>query len=203
MAADILLYDADEVPVGEDQKQHVELTRDIAGRFNRLYGETFVIPEPVIPETGARVMGLDDPTVKMSKSYSHIRGHAVRLLDEPKEIERAFMRAVTDSGNEIRFSNDPEKAGVNNLLGIYKAVTGKSEADVERDFANARGYVDLKLGVADVVIAELTPIRERYDALMQDPAELDRQLAIGADHARAYASPKLDDMKRAVGLTVP
>ena len=106
MAADILLYDAHEVPVGEDQKQHVELTRDIAERFNRLYGETFVVPEPVIPEAGARVMGLDDPTVKMSKSYAHMRGHAVRLLDEPKEIERAIMRAVTDSGSEIGFSND-------------------------------------------------------------------------------------------------
>ena len=203
MAADILLYDAHEVPVGEDQKQHVELTRDIAERFNRLFGETFVVPEPVIPEAGARVMGLDNPAVKMSKSYSHIRGHSVKLLDDPKEIERAFMRAVTDSGNEIRFSEDPEKAGVNNLLGIYKAVTGKSVAEVERDFADARGYGDLKRGVAEVVIAELAPIRERYDALMQDPAELDRLLAIGADHARAYASPKLDEMKRAVGLTVP
>ena len=203
MAADILLYDAHEVPVGDDQKQHVELTRDIAERFNRLFGETFVVPEPVIPEAGARVMGLDNPAVKMSKSYSHIRGHSVKLLDDPKEIERAFMRAVTDSGNEIRFSADPEKAGVNNLLGIYKAVTGKSERETEADFANARGYGDLKRGVAEVVIAELTPIRERYDRLMQDPAELDRLMAIGAGHAREYATSKLDEMKRAVGLTVP
>ena len=202
MAADILLYDAHEVPVGEDQKQHVELTRDIAERFNRLYGETFVIPEPVIPEVGARVMGLDDPAVKMSKSYSHIRGHAVRMLDEPKEIERSIMRAVTDSGNEIRFSDDPERAGVNNLLGIYKAVTGKSVEESERDFAGVRGYGDLKRGVAEVVIAELTPIRERHEQLMQDPAELDRLLAIGADQARAYAEPKLQQMKRAMGLTI-
>ncbi len=169
MAADILLYDADEVPVGEDQKQHVELTRDIAERFNRLYGETFVVPEPVIPAVGARVMGLDDPTVKMSKSYSHIRGHAVRMLDEPKEIERSIMRAVTDSGNEISFSNDPAKAGVNNLLGIYKAITGKSVEETEHDFTDARGYGDLKRRVAEVVIAELTPIRERHEATDEGP----------------------------------
>jgi tryptophanyl-tRNA synthetase len=203
MAADILLYDADEVPVGEDQKQHIELTRDIAERFNRLFGETFTVPQPVIPEVGARVMGLDDPTVKMSKSFSHIRGHAVKLLDEPKEIERTLMRAVTDSGNEIRFSDDPERAGVNNLLGIYKAITGKSVEETERDFADARGYGDLKRRVAEVVVAELAPVRQRYDELMQDPAELDRLLAIGAEHARAYAAPKLDEMKRRVGLTVP
>jgi tryptophanyl-tRNA synthetase len=202
MASDILLYDAHEVPVGEDQKQHVELTRDIAERFNRLYGETFVVPEPVIPDFGARVMGLDDPAVKMSKSYSHIRGHAVRMLDDPKEIERSFMRAVTDSGNEIRFSDDPAKAGVNNLLGIYKAVTGKSVTEVERDFMYARGYGDLKRRVAEVVIAELTPIRERHEQLMQDPAELDRLLAIGAAQARAYAVPKVEQMKRAMGLTI-
>jgi len=202
MAADILLYDAHEVPVGEDQKQHVELTRDIADRFNRLYGDTFVVPEPMIPEIGARVMGLDDPTVKMSKTYSHIRGHAVRMLDEPKEIERAFMRAVTDSGNEISFSNEPARAGVNNLLGIYKAVTGKSVAETEHDFADARGYGDLKRRVAEVVIAELTPIRDRHEQLMRSPAELDDLLAIGAEHARAYAGPKVDQMKRAMGLTI-
>ena len=127
MAADIILYDADEVPVGGDQKQHVELARDIASRFNRLYGETFVVPEPMIPEVGARVMGLNDPTVKMSKTHSSARGHAVAMLDEPKEIERSFKRAVTDSGSEIAFSDDPARAGVNNLLGIYKVVTGKSK----------------------------------------------------------------------------
>jgi tryptophanyl-tRNA synthetase len=203
MAADILLYNAHEVPVGEDQKQHVELARDIAQRFNHLYGETFVVPEPVIPEIGARVMGLDNPQVKMSKSYSHIRGHAVRMLDDPKEIERSFMRAVTDSGNEIRFSDDPEKAGVNNLLGIYKAITGKSVAETERDFTDARGYGDLKRRVAEVVIAALTPIQERYNQLIGDPAELDRLLAIGADHARSIADPMLTEMKRRMGLTIP
>ncbi|MCA9961027.1 MAG: tryptophan--tRNA ligase [Anaerolineales bacterium] len=204
MAGDIIFYDADEVPVGEDQKQHVELARDIAQRFNSLYEEEFfVVPEPVIPEVGARVMGLDDPTNKMSKSLAHVRGHAIRLLDEPKEVERSFKRAVTDSGNEIYFSNDPEKAGVNNLLGIYKAVTQKSTEDVLADFANARGYGDLKKGVAAVVIDMLRPIQERYQALMTDPAELDRLLAIGAEQAYAIAQPKVNRMKEIMGLVAP
>ena len=204
MAGDILFYDADEVPVGEDQKQHVELTRDIAQRFNSLYGlDFFVIPQPIIPEVGARVMGLDNPAVKMSKSLAHVRGHAVRLLDDPKEIERSFKRAVTDSGREIIFSDDPEKAGVNNLLGIYKAVTGKSEAKVLADFADARGYGDLKKRVAEVVIAEIAPIRERYDRLMADPAELDNLLARGAEQAAAVSNPKVDQMKEIMGLVLP
>ncbi len=204
MAGDILFYDADEVPVGEDQKQHVELTRDIAQRFNSLYEEDFfVVPKPVIPEFGARVMGLDDPTSKMSKSLADKRGHAVRLLDEPKEIMRSFKRAVTDSGREIEFSDDPEKAGVNNLLGIYKAVTGKSKEDVLADFANARGYGDLKVGVGEVVIDMLAPIRERYDALMEDPAELDRLMAIGAEQAYSVSQPKVDRMKEIMGLVMP
>ena len=203
MAGDILLYSAHEVPVGDDQRQHVELTRDIAGRFNRLFGETFVMPEAVIPEVGGRVMGLNDPNVKMSKSFSHIRGHAVRLLDEPKEIQRSIMRAVTDSGNEIAFSESPEKAGVNNLLGIYKVVTDKAEREVERDFADARGYGDLKRRVAEVVIEELRPIRERYYELMDDVAELDRLLTIGADQARAVSEPKLEEMKQRVGFVLP
>lgn len=204
MAGDILLYDAHEVPVGDDQKQHVELARDIAQRFNSLFGEEFfVVPEPKIPAVGARVMGLDDPTVKMSKSYAHIRGHAVRLLDEPAEIMRSFKRAVTDSGREIIFSDDPEKAGVNNLLGIYKAITGKPEAAVLADFAHARGYGDLKKGVAEVVIDMLAPFRQRYDQLMQDPAELDSLLAVGAGQAAAVAMPKLARMKEAMGLVLP
>ena len=132
MAGDILLYGTEEVPVGEDQKQHVELARDISERFNRIYGNTFVVPNPIIPESGGRVMGLNDPSVKMSKSYSHIRGHAVRMLDDPKEIERSFMRAVTDSGNEICFSDHPEKAGINNLLEIYKVITDNSEDSIEK-----------------------------------------------------------------------
>ncbi|MCB8981927.1 MAG: tryptophan--tRNA ligase [Ardenticatenaceae bacterium] len=203
-AADILLYDAHEVPVGEDQKQHIELTRDIAQRFNHMYEEEFFrLPDPKIPTTGARLMGLDDPTAKMSKSQAHVRGHAVRLLDDPKEIMRSFKKAVTDSGNEIRFSDDPEKAGVNNLLGIYKAVTGKSNDEVEADFASARGYGDLKVGVAEVVIEFLAPLQARYKALMDDPAELDRILAIGAEQATAVAQPKVDAMKEMMGLVLP
>lgn len=204
MAGDILFYDADEVPVGEDQKQHVELARDIAQRFNGLYGrDFFVVPKPVIPEAGARVMGLDVPTAKMSKSSAHVRGHAVRILDEPNEILRSFKRAVTDSGRDIRFSDDPERAGVNNLLGIYQAITGKSAADVEADFANARGYGDLKVGVAEVTIEALRPVRERYHELMADPAELGRLLAKGAAQATAVSQPKVDQMKEMMGLVPP
>ena len=202
MAGDILLYDAQEVPVGEDQKQHVELARDIAERFNRIYGDTFIIPEPVIPEIGGRVMGLNDPNVKMSKSYSHIRGHAIRMLDDPKEIERSFMRAVTDSSNEIRFSDDPDRAGVNNLVGIYKVITGKPEESVERDFYDARGYGDLKKAVAEVVIEELSPIREKYHQLINDVEELDRLLSIGAEQARAISDQELRLMKEKMGLIV-
>ena len=203
MAGDIILYDAHEVPVGEDQRQHVEMARDIAQRFNRLYGETFVVPQSVIPEVGGRVMGLNDPTVKMSKSHAHIRGHAIRMVDTPSEIERSIRRAVTDNGDEIRFSDAPEKAGVNNLLGIYKVITGKTEAETEADFTSARGYGDLKDRVAEVVIAELAPIRERYEALMQDFTELDRLLERGADQARSISGPRLDEMKLRVGLTLP
>ena len=204
MAGDIIMYDADEVPVGDDQKQHVELTRDIAQRFNHMYEEEFfIIPQPKIPEMGARIMGLDDPTAKMSKSLANKRGHAVRLLDEPKEILRSFKKAVTDSGKEMVFSDAPEKAGVNNMLGIYKTITGKSKADVEADFANARGYGDLKVGVAEVVIDLLAPIRERYDALMVETAVLDQILAQGAEQARAVAEPKLAQMKEIMGLVLP
>ena len=202
MAADIILYDADEVPVGDDQKQHVELARDIAMRFNRLYGETFVVPESVIPEVGARVMGLNDPAVKMSKTHSDVRGHSVAMLDDPKEIERSFKRAVTDSGNEIAFSDDPDRAGVNNLLGIYKVVTGKSKAGVERDFEDARGYGDLKARVAEVVIEELRPIRERYRRLIEVVAELDSLMARGAEQAGAVSGPKLSEVKERVGLVL-
>lgn len=203
MAGDIVLYDAHEVPVGEDQRQHVELARDIAQRFNRIYGDTFEVPQGVIPEIGGRVMGLNDPSVKMSKSYAHIRGHAVRMLDDPKEIERSIKRAVTDAGNEIRFSDDPERAGVNNLLGIYKVLTGMDEAAVEAEFAGARGYGDLKGRVAEVVIGALTPIRERYESLMQDVGELDRMLERGAARAQAVAGPKLDEVKERMGLILP
>ena len=203
MAGDILLYSANEVPVGEDQKQHVELCRDVAQRFNRLFGETFVVPKPAIPETGARIMGFDDPARKMSKSRAHVGGHLVNMVDEPKAIERTIRRAVTDSGNEIVFSDAPEKAGVNNLLGIYKVITGRSASQVEADFADARGYGDLKAAVAEVVVRELDPIRRRYNEVMDDPAELDRILADGAERASSVADLKLAEMKERMGFMAP
>jgi tryptophanyl-tRNA synthetase len=199
-AADILLYDAHEVPVGEDQKQHVELCRDIAQRFNHLYGDTFQVPEPVIPPTGARIMGLDNPLAKMSKSESAARGHAIRLTDSDDDIRWAIKRAVTDSGREIVFSDDPERAGVNNLLAIYGGVTGKGRDEVLRDFADARGYGDLKSRVAEVVVAAVAPIRRRYEELMQDPERLDELLQHGAEAARAVAEPKAELVKERVGL---
>ncbi|MCE2504677.1 MAG: tryptophan--tRNA ligase [Chlorobi bacterium] len=202
MACDILLYDADEVPVGDDQKQHVELARNIAGRFNHLYGDFFVPPEPVIPKIAARVMGLDDPATKMSKSAASIRGHAIGVLDDPKEIERSFKRAKTDLFNEIRFSDDQERAGVNNLLSIYQAITGKGREEVEADFANARGYGDLKMGVAEIVIEALRPIREESDKYLNDPVALDTMLAKGAEQAREVAMPKLREMQEKMGLLV-
>ncbi|MDP4200249.1 MAG: tryptophan--tRNA ligase [Bacteroidota bacterium] len=202
MASDILFYDTHEVPVGEDQKQHVELARNIAERFNFHYGETFIVPEPVIAKAGARIMGLDDPTMKMSKSMAHIQGHAIRLLDEPKQIERAIMRSKTDSGSEIRFSNEPEKAGVNNLLTIYQVLTAKTRDEVEQDFASARGYGDLKKRVAEVVIAEAEPVRKRFAEIATDRGELERIMRSGAEKARAISGPRLADVKRKMGLVV-
>ncbi len=207
MAADILFYDTHEVPVGEDQKQHVELARNIAERFNHLYGETFIVPEPLIAKSGARIMGLDDPTAKMSKSSAHIKGHAIRLLDDPKDIERAIMRSKTDSGSmtdrapEIRFSKDIEKAGVNNLLTIYQALTEKSQEAVEHDFANARGYGDLKKAVAEVVITMTEPIRARHREIISDRSELERLMKLGAEKARAISEPRLRDVKLKMGLS--
>ena len=201
-AADILLYDADQVPVGEDQKQHVELARDIAQRFNRLYGETFVLPEAVIPDVGARIRAFDDPSRKMSKSEAHSRGHAVGLVDEPDEIRYVVRRAVTDTGREIKFSDDPEKAGVNNLLEIYELMTGQSRAEIEAHFAG-QGYATLKDEIADVIIEGLRAIRKRYHELMTDPAEMDRLLAIGAERARSVAAPKVETVKHKVGFILP
>jgi tryptophanyl-tRNA synthetase len=200
-AADILLYDTDEVPVGEDQKQHVELTRDIAQRFNGLYGETFVVPKPVIRESGARVMALNDPTAKMSKS-DFTRGHAIRVNDTPDEIRWVIKRAVTDALGSIGFSDDPARAGVNNLLQIYELFTGQSRATIEAHFAG-KGYGALKGDVAEVVIEGLRPIRERYEQLNADPDELDRILAIGAAQARAVAEPKIREVMAKVGFVLP
>lgn len=200
-AADILLYDADEVPVGEDQKQHVELTRDIAQRFNHLYGETFVLPEPVIPESGPRVRAFNDPTSKMSKSETNVRGHAVLLIDEPDEIRYVIRRAVTDSGREIKFSENPEKAGVNNLLEIYELLSGQKRTEIETHFSG-KGYGALKNEVAEIVVEALQPIRERYQIFLADPAELDRTLAEGAEKAKAIAEPKISEIKYKIGFVL-
>ncbi|PJF41902.1 MAG: tryptophan--tRNA ligase [Phototrophicales bacterium] len=200
MAADILLYHAEVVPVGEDQKQHLEFTRDLAQRFNHRFGqEVFTIPEPMIPLAGARVMGLDNPTAKMSKSETS-QYHAVYLLDEPDIARKKIMRAVTDSGREIRFSDDPERAGVNNLLNIYQALTGQSREAIEAHFATARGYGDLKKEVAEIVIETLRPIQERYRELTSDMGELDNLLRQNADKARAVAQPTLQAVREAMGL---
>jgi tryptophanyl-tRNA synthetase len=201
MAMDILLYDTDEVPVGEDQKQHVELTRDLAQRFNGIYGETFVIPKPVIRESGARVMALNDPTAKMSKS-DFTRGHAIRVTDSPDEIRWVIKRAVTDALASIGFSDDSARAGVNNLLQIYELFTGQSRAVIEAHFAG-KGYGALKADVTEAVIEGLRPIREYYERLIGDPAELDRILAIGAEQARAVADPKMRQMMERVGFVLP
>ena len=200
MAADILLYDTEEVPVGEDQKQHVELARNIAQRFNHLYGDTFTVPEPILPKVGARIMGLNDPTVKMSKSYAHIKGHAVGLLDSPEKIMETFRSAKTDSGREIQFSDLPEKAGVNNLLTICRALTGRSAEQVESDFAGSRGYGDLKLRTAEVVIEALRPIRERFTTIAADPGELDRLLSLGEEKAAEMADAKVALLKDRMGI---
>lgn len=201
-AVDILLYDPDEVPVGEDQKQHIELARNIASRFNHQFGDTFVLPDARIAKVGSRIMGFDDPTSKMSKSIEG-KYHAVGLTDSDKDIEKTIKRAVTDSGREIEFSDDPEKAGVNNLLTVYQMMTEQSSEDCIADFADARGYGDLKKRVAEVVVEGVRPIRERYFELMDDPAELDRLLEIGADRARAVAEPKLVQIKERMGFSVP
>ncbi|MDA8019150.1 MAG: tryptophan--tRNA ligase [Thermoanaerobaculia bacterium] len=201
-AVDILLYDPDEVPVGEDQKQHIELARNVAARFNHQFGEMFVLPEARIAEVGARIMGFDDPTAKMSKSIGG-RYHAVGLTDSDQEIEKTIKRAVTDSGNEIAFSDEPEKAGVNNLLTVYRMMTDKSPDECLADFADARGYGDLKKRVAEFVVEGVRPIRERYFELMDDPVELDRLLEIGAARARAVAEPKLLHVKERMGFAVP
>ncbi len=198
-AADILLYHADEVPVGEDQKQHVELARNIAGRFNRLYGETFVLPQPVIPTSGARIRAFNDPQRKMSKSEAGTRGHAVRLIDEPDEIRFVLQRAVTDSGRQIAFSADPEKAGVNNLLEIYELLTGQARPEIEVHFAG-KGYGHLKAEVAEVIIEALHPLRQRYLDLSANPDEVERILADGAGRAEAVAAPKLAQVYERVGL---
>jgi tryptophanyl-tRNA synthetase len=196
MTGDIVLYDARYVPVGDDQKQHVELARNVAERFNRLFGETFVVPEPVIQPEGARIMGLDDPTSKMSKS-DLFPNRAIALLDEPDAIRRKIARATTDSQREIRL--DPARPGVHNLLTIYQILSGEPTAQIEARY-EGKGYGDLKRDLAEVVVESLRPVQERYRELSGDPAQVDALIERGAERARAISEPVLERAKRAVGL---
>ncbi|MEX2532656.1 MAG: tryptophan--tRNA ligase [Nitriliruptoraceae bacterium] len=196
-AADILLYHANEVPVGEDQRHHIELARDIGARFNHRYGDVFTLPKAVHPPAAARVMDLVDPTTKMSKSASSERG-IVYVRDSADAIAKKFRTAVTDSDGEIRHDR-ATKPGVSNLLEIYSAVTGLSLEAAEQQFSGS-GYGALKNTVADAVIAALSPIAARYDELAADPAEVERVLATGAARARVIAAPTLAKAKDAMGL---
>ena len=196
MAADILLYNAHLVPVGEDQRQHLELTRTLARRFNNLYGETFVVPEPMILKTGARVMALDDPTSKMSKS-SAVPGSYVAILDDPDTVRRKIRRAKTDSGSEITAS--PDKPAIANLLDMYAAATGRPVPDIEADY-EGKGYGDLKKDLGEVVVEALAPVRERALNLLDNPEKLDDLLESGAERARKVARPTLRDAWARMGL---
>lgn len=197
MAADILLYQADYVPVGEDQRQHCELTRDIAVRFNNIYGETFKVPEAYVPKAGARVMGLGNPTSKMSKSDPN---GCVFLMEKPEDIARKFKRAITDSDTENCVRFDPEnKPGVSNLMNIYSAVTGKSFDEIEREF-EGQGYGVFKPAVGDAVIETLRPIREEATRLLNDKAYLCSVYTEGAQKASVIARKTLRKVYKKVGL---
>jgi len=199
-AADVLAYRAHEVPVGEDQREHLELMRDVARRFNTRFGEgeeVLVVPEHRIPTVGARIMDLQDPTRKMSTSNASEQG-TVYVLDEPKAIEKKIKSAVTDSDTEIRHA--PEKPGVSNLIEILAAVRGVDPAAVETELADARGYGDLKTAVASAVVEYLAPVRERFQELRTDEAALEAMLARGAEHARAIAADTLAEVRERMGL---
>jgi tryptophanyl-tRNA synthetase len=197
MAADILLYDTDEVPVGDDQRQHVELARDIAIRFNHSFGETFVVPKATFPAVGARIMDLQSPTKKMSKSEDSPQG-TVLLLEDPKSITKKIKAAVTDSETEVRHDRD-HKPGISNLIEIYSAVTGAGIPAVEGEFAGS-GYGAFKTAVAEAVVEYLRPLQQRYAELAADPREVERRLAIGAERADAKAEPVLAKAIRNAGL---
>ncbi|MET8578137.1 tryptophan--tRNA ligase [Streptomyces sp. NPDC005012] len=195
MAADILAYSTEEVPVGEDQKQHVELARDIAERFNQRYGHTFVVPRATLPAVGARVMNLQEPTSKMGKSDLSGPG-VVRILDEPEAVRRKVMRAVTDSGQDV-VHDRVERPGAANLLDILAACTGEAP---EKLAAGYPGYGPLKKDVAEAVVELLRPVRERHAELSADPAYVDGVLRAGAERARGMARPLVDAAYRAIGL---
>jgi tryptophanyl-tRNA synthetase len=194
MASDILLYQTDLVPVGDDQKQHLELTRDLAIRFNRDYGDTFKVPEPYIPKLGARIMSLSDPTKKMSKSDDDPNG-CVMLMDDADTVQRKFKRAVTDSGTEIKF--DPQRPAISNLLEIYHLITGQTADQVEEHFAG-KGYAQLKGQLADVTIEFLRPIQESLGGFSD--ARLDQLLSNGRDKARKIARATLSDVFAKIGI---
>ena len=197
MAADVLLYDTDRVPVGDDQRQHLELARDIAIRFNHRFGDTLIVPEAAIPPVGARIMDLQQPTAKMSKSAESPQG-TVRLLDDPKAIARRIKSAVTDSDTEIRFDPDA-KPGVSNLLSILGAATGRTIPELEAELAG-QGYGMLKATVADAVVELVRPIQERYAALERDPGEVGRILEAGAQRAEGIAAGVVERVRNAAGL---
>ena len=196
MAADILLYQADLVPVGEDQRQHLEITRDIAARFNGLYGDVFKIPEAYIGKVGARVMALQEPTKKMSKSDEN-KNNAIALLDEPNVIMSKIKKAVTDSDNEVRYSED--KPGVSNLLNIYCAVTDKTMAEAEREFAGSN-YGQFKTSVGEAVVANLEPIQKRVKELEKDKAYIDGIIKTNAEKAQRIAQKTLTKVHRKIGF---
>jgi len=197
MAADILLYQADLVPVGADQMQHLEITRDLAERFNKLYGETFVVPEGYVRKSSARIMGLQDPTSKMSKSATNLND-VIFLEDEPEVIMKKFKKAVTDSENLVRF--DPEnKPGVSNLMQIYSAITSKSMEEIEKEFEGF-GYGNFKVKVAEAVIEKLEPIQKKYKEILENPEYLKEIYTRGAENARKLASKTLNDVKERIGI---
>lgn len=196
MAADILLYRADHVPVGEDQKQHVELTRDLAERFNNSFGKTFVVPEPIIRTEGARVMSLDDPTKKMSKSAGSANSY-IALMDTPDVIRRKIRRAVTDSGTEVR--GGPDKPALSNLLEIYSVLAGEPVSAIEARY-EGKGYAELKSDLGDVVVDALVPLQGRIRELEADRAYTLEVLRSGADRAEAIAGRTLDRARERVGL---
>lgn len=198
MAADILLYQPDYVPVGADQKQHCELARDIAGRFNNLYGNTFVVPEPYIMKAGARVRSLQDPTKKMSKSDEN-QNSFISMKDDRDTILRKCKRAVTDSEACVRYADG--KDGINNLMEMYAAVTGKSYEEIEREF-DGRGYGDFKVAVGEAIADELAPIQARFDELMKDKAYLEEMMKKGADTASHIAYRTLSKAKKKMGFVL-
>lgn len=197
MAADILLYQADAVPVGADQKQHLEITRDIAERFNGIYGDVFTIPEPYIGKAGARVMSLQDPERKMSKSDENPNG-SIYLMDEPDTIIRKFKRAVTDSGSEIFYT--PEKPGIRNLIDIYSAATNKTVNDVVKEF-DGKGYGDFKLAVGEAVVDILKPLQDRVASLTKDKSYIDSMIKMNDEKAQYYSMKTLRKVQKKVGFT--